>query len=207
MSERIALVVDDHDVVRWGVRQALADVGYTAVECATVGASYRILAGLSRLDVAVIDHRLPDGDGLSVAEAARAFAPEAGIVVFSMWPSDRLTLAAVHAGANAVICKDQPMSELLNALEAAVARPMSFVATNLGAALREQSGPRLTAREHEVLSLVSEGLSVSQVSRRLNVSESTAKTHVGRIYTKLGANNRAQAIMLALRKGILAQPM
>lgn len=205
MNERAALAVDDHDVVRWGVRQALASIGYTTAECSTVAAALRLLSTTSNLDAAVIDHRLPDGDGLKVVSAVRAAFPKAAILVFSLWPSDALTLESVHAGANAVVGKDQPMSDLTGALEVAAERPATFTATNLGAALRRQAGPKLTAREREVLLLVSEGLSVSQVSRRLNVSESTAKTHVGHIYAKLGASNRAHAIMLALREGLLTE--
>ncbi len=84
--------------------------------------------------------------------------------------------------------------------------PHSFAASNLGEAMRRRlqpSGPQLTTREREVLALLAEGLGVAAIARSIYVSESTAKTHISKIYDKLGAANRAQAIMIAVRAGIL----
>lgn len=200
------LLVDDHELIRCGVRQALQVKGHEVVaEAASVADA---LTSLSRgeLDAAVVDVRLPDGSGMEVVKAVRASHPGAGIVVLTMFTTDEVLFDAMDAGANALVGKDASLLAITSALATAAADPTSFTAKGLTAALRRRmdaSASLLTPREYEVLRLMAEGLSVGQIARRLSVSDSTAKTHAAKIYAKLDAGNRAQAVMTAVRRGIL----
>lgn len=200
------LVVDDHELVRCGVREALVASGHEAVAEAGGVADARRRLGVVEVDAAVVDMRLPDGTGLELVRDLREMQPDLGIVVLTMFPGDDVLFDAMEAGANAVVGKDSPLRTMISKIEDAAADPSSFSAPDLAAAMRRRmrdSGPVLTPRELEVLELLAEGYSVSQLARRLCVSQSTAKTHAARIYQKLGAGNRAQAVMEAVRRGIL----
>lgn len=199
-------LVDDHELIRCGVRQALAQRGHEVVaEAGTSAEAMRRLPVLD-IDAAVVDIRLPDGSGLDVVRALRRRMPRLGVVVLTMFPTDEALFEALEAGANALVGKESSLAAISNALTAAIADPSSFMAKDLTSAMKRRMSapePLLTARESQVLTLMAEGLSVAQIARRLYVSESTAKTHAAKIYQKLGAGNRAQAVMVAVRRGIL----
>lgn len=200
-------LVDDHELIRCGVREALVHHGHEIVgEAGCAGHGVKRSAVL-QLDAAVVDIRMPDGSGLEVVRAVRDRHPFAGIVVLTMFPTDDVLFDALDAGANALVGKDASLSAIVTAVENAAGDPTSFTAKDLTAAMRRRMhpvGPLLTPREYEVLSLMADGLSVAQIARRLSVSESTAKTHAAKIYQKLDAGNRAQAVMAAVRRGILS---
>jgi DNA-binding NarL/FixJ family response regulator len=108
------------------------------------------------------------------------------------------------------VAKDAPSDEVVAAARHALVSPRSFTAADLAGAMRRRmtpSGPQLTQRESEVLSLLARGFSVSSIARSIFVSDSTAKTHISKIYEKLGASNRADAIMKAVRSGLLAEDL
>jgi DNA-binding NarL/FixJ family response regulator len=126
-----------------------------------------------------------------------------------MYAGDEALFAALDAGANAFVDKSAPAGEVISALRRAIDSPTSFFADGLAAAMRRRDtaqGPTLTERERQVLALLADGFGVSQIARRLHIGESTTKTHIAKIYSKLGAGNRAQAIMAAMRMGLLAVP-
>jgi DNA-binding NarL/FixJ family response regulator len=157
--------------------------------------------------VVVVDVRLPDGSGLDVARTLREHDGNVGIVVLTMYAGDEQLFAALDAGASAFVAKDAPADDVVNAARQAMVSPRSFAAADLADAMRRRmspKGPQLSPREREVLELLSEGLGVAAIARHLYVSESTAKTHISKIYEKLGAANRAQAIMSAIRSGLLS---
>jgi DNA-binding NarL/FixJ family response regulator len=116
---------------------------------------------------------------------------------------DDQVFAALGAGASGFVGKDAPAEDVVAAARHAAATPGAFTARDLPAAmqrrLRAPQGPDLSAREREVLDLLVDGLTIAQIARRLYIAESTAKTHVAHIYGKLGSNNRAQAVMAAVR--------
>lgn len=202
------LLVDDHDLIRQGLSHAFERQEDFAVsgQAATI-AEALALAGRLTPDVVVTDVRLPDGTGLDVVRALREANPAIGLVVLTMYAGDEQLFAALEAGASAFVAKDAPADDVVAAARHALVAPRSFTAANLGDAMRrklEPSGPQLSPREREVLNLLAEGLGVSAIAKQLYVSESTAKTHISKIYEKLGAANRAQAIMSALRAGLLA---
>ncbi len=204
------LLVDDHVLIREGLRRAFDRAGDLEVvgEAGTVADA---LEGLERLapDVLVTDVKLPDGDGIELAATARAANAAMGIVVLTMYAGDDKVFAALDAGASGFVGKDAPVEDVVSAARHAAASPGAFTARDLAGAMRRRDaapvGPRLSPREREVLGLLVDGLAIAQIARRLFISESTAKTHVAKIYEKLGAGNRAQAVMAAVRLGLVPQ--
>jgi DNA-binding NarL/FixJ family response regulator len=210
MTKRV-LLVDDHQLIRHGLLLAFQRSGDFEVvaEAATAAEGLR-LADAHMPEVAVIDVRLPDRSGLDVVRELRTRHPEMGLVVLTMYAGDEHLLAALEAGASAFIAKSAASDDVVAAARHAAASPHSFTAKDLSATLRRRaspSGPQLSQRELEVLALLAEGLGVTAISRHLFVSDSTTKTHIARLYGKLGAANRAQAIMNAVRAGLLAGQM
>lgn len=211
MSETSAnkvLLVDDHDLIRQGLARAFErDAEFTVVGEAGSLSEARDLAKSSHPRVVVTDVRLPDGTGLDLVRGLRHDDPQLGIVVLTMYAGDEQLFAALDAGASAFVAKDAPADDVVNAARQALISPRSFAAANLADAMRRRispTGPNLSPRESEVLRLLSEGLGVAAIARQLYVSESTAKTHISKIYEKLGVANRAQAIMSAIRSGLLS---
>jgi DNA-binding NarL/FixJ family response regulator len=204
------VLVDDHALIRDGLRRAFERAGDFEVvgEAGTVSAG---LATVERLepDVLIADVRLPDGDGIAMAAGVRSQHPGMGIVVLTMYAGDEQMFKALDGGASAFVGKDAPADEVVAAARHAAANPRAFSARDLAEALQRRisapAGPKLSAREREVLDLLVEGLAIAQIARRLYISESTAKTHVANIYEKLGAGNRAQAVMAAVRLGLVGR--
>jgi DNA-binding NarL/FixJ family response regulator len=204
------LLVDDHQLIREGLRRAFDRAGDLEVvgEAASVATAVDALDRLSP-DVLVTDVKLPDGDGIALAQRARQSDPELGIVVLTMYAGDDKLFAALDSGASAFVGKDAPAEEVVSAARHAAASPRAFTARDLADAMQRRmhapTGPKLSPREGEVLELLVDGLVISQIARRLFISESTAKTHVANIYEKLGAGNRAQAVMAAVRLGLVRE--
>jgi DNA-binding NarL/FixJ family response regulator len=211
VSDAIRIVlVDDHTLVREGLTGMLRAEPDTRVvaEAATVAEGRRVLA-TTELDVLVVDVTLPDGSGLQLAREARGRSPRTGIVVLTMHDDDDTLLAALDAGASAYLHKTAAFEEIAEAIRRSSAHPDVFSAAGLAAALRRRSHsdrPHLTPREHDVLVALGEGRSIAQVATTLHLSESTVKTHVAKVYEKLGASNRTQAIMAAVRHGLVTVP-
>ncbi len=203
------VLVDDHDLIRQGLARAFERSGDFNVvgEAGSVTEAQAVLES-QRPDVVVTDVRLPDGTGLDLVRAIRAGDPDMGIVVLTMYAGDEQLFAALEAGASAFVAKDAPADDVVAAARHAMVSPRSFSSANLADAMRRRmspQGPQLSPRETEVLRLLSEGQGVAAIARTLFVSESTAKTHISKIYEKLGAANRAQAIMNAIRAGLLTE--
>jgi DNA-binding NarL/FixJ family response regulator len=201
------LLVDDHQLIRGGLRRAfdwekdLEVVGEAASIAEALVAIERL-----RPDVLVTDVKLPDGDGIELTARVRATHPQMGIVVLTMYAGDERVFAALDAGASAFVGKDALSDEVVAAARHAAASPKHFTARDLGGAMQRRmsdtAGPHLSRREREVLELLVDGLAVRQVARRLYIAPSTTKTHVANVYQKLGVSNRAQAVMAAVRLGI-----
>jgi len=203
------LLIDDHDLIRQGLSRAFErSPDFTVVgQAGTLAEGERMAHRLSP-QVVVIDVRLPDGSGLDGARRLRERNNDMGIVVLTMYAGDEQLFAALDAGAAAFVPKDAPSEDVVAAARHAAVSPRSFTAADLADAMRRRmqpTGPQLSPREKEVLNLLAEGLGVSAISRRLFISESTAKTHISKIYDKLGAGNRAQAIMSAIRAGLIRE--
>jgi len=122
---------------------------------------------------------------------------------------DDQLFGALEAGASAFVPKTAPADEVVAAARHAASSPNAFTAADLAEAMKRRlapSGPQLSPRESQVLRLLADGMSVAGIAKQLFVSESTAKTHISKLYEKLGAANRAQALMTALRLGLLEAP-
>jgi DNA-binding NarL/FixJ family response regulator len=201
------LLVDDHELIRQGLRRAFERDGdfEVAGEAGSLADARRLLTLLSP-DVVILDVRLPDGNGLEACRKVRADLPEIGIVILTMYAGDDQLFEALEAGASAFVPKNAPSEDVVAAARHAASSPRSFTANDLNEAMKRKlspSGPQLSPREREVLGLLADGLGVAQISRQLFISESTTKTHISKLYEKLGAGNRAQALMTALKLGLL----
>ena len=202
------LLVDDHELIRNGLATAFSlDPSMTVVaQAGSVGQALDAFAEHSPA-VVVTDLQLPDGTGLDVVRAVRKQAPDTGLVVLTMHSGDEQIFAAMEAGASAFVGKDAPSTEVVKAAKHSAVSPRTFLCAGLSAAMiRRMSGEtsRLSDREQEVLVLLADGLGAGQIAAKLFMSESTAKSHIARIYQKLGATNRAQALVTAMRSGLLS---
>jgi len=202
------LLVDDHELIRQGLRRAFerADDVEVVAEAGSIAQAREALAQHVPA-VLVCDIGLPDGSGIDFVREVRGTDPLIGIVVLTMYSGDDQVLAALEAGASAFVNKDAPADDVVAAARHASSNPGAFTAKDLSAVLQRRlaapPGPRLSPREREVLDHLVDGLAIGQISRRLFISESTTKTHVAKIYEKLGAGNRAQAVMAAVRLGLV----
>jgi DNA-binding NarL/FixJ family response regulator len=202
------LLVDDHDLIRDG----LTGVFSAQPDMEVLGAAASVAEAIALYDdkrpqVVVTDLQLQDGTGLDVVRHVRRGDSRAGLVVLTMHSGDDQIFAAMEAGASAFVGKDAPSSEVVKAARHAAVSPRSFLCAGLAQAMmRRASGEstRLSDREHHVLLLLADGLSAAEIAPRLHLSESTVKSHVAKIYQKLGAANRAQALVTAMRIGLLS---
>ncbi|GAC1440571.1 MAG: response regulator transcription factor [Mycobacteriales bacterium] len=204
------LLVDDHELIRQGLRRAFERAEDFTVT-SEAGSVAEALARVNSVtpDVVVTDIRLPDGNGLDIVRTLRAQHPRLGLVVLTMFGGDDQLFAALEAGASAFVNKDAPAGDVVAAARHAVAAPDAFSAQHLAQAMQRRmaepasAAPRLSPREVEILRLLAAGSSARQLARQLYISESTVKTHISRLYEKLGAVNRAQALMIAVKLGLL----
>lgn len=203
------LVVDEHELIRGGLRRAFENEGDCEIigEASTIAEATRLMTLLSP-QIIVLEAQLPDGSGISTARRFRSQQPDLGIVILAGRSNDEHLFEALDAGVSAYVTKSSPADDVIAAVRHAAVSPHTFTASNLAEAMKRRlspSGPQLSPREREVLQLLADGLSVAQISRDLYISESTTKTHISKLYEKLGAGNRAQALMSALRLGLLRQ--
>ncbi|TIC88688.1 response regulator transcription factor [Nocardioides sp. GY 10113] len=210
MSDRPTkvLLIDDHELIRNGLGVVL-DLEPDMEVVATVATVAEGIAAAHELrpDVVVTDLQLQDGTGLDVVRTLRAASDTLGLVVLTMHSGDEQIFAAMQAGASGFVGKDAPATEVIKATRHAAVSPRAFVCAGLvGAMIRRQSAEStaLTEREHEVLLLLAEGLNAAAIGQHLYLSESSTKSHIARIYQKLGAANRAQALVTAMRIGLLS---
>ena len=206
--EQIRVVlVDDHELIRQGLSRAFERDEQMQV----VGVAGSVVQAMAaweeqKPDVVVTDLQLPDGSGLDIIRAIRAGNDKVGLVMLTMHSGDDQIFAAMEAGASAFVGKDAPSREVIGSARHAFLSPRSFLCAGLaGAMMRRGTSdvPKLSPREAEVLDLLAEGMGTGAIAGKLYMSESTAKTHIARIYQKLGAMNRAQALVTAMRMGLL----
>ena len=207
MTTRV-LLIDDHELIRQGLARAFErDDEMTVVgQAGSVAEGVKTYADLEP-DVVVTDLELPDGHGLDLVRQVRQTSDAVGVVVLTMHAGDDQIFAAMEAGASAFVGKDSKAADVVSAARHAAVAPRTFLCAGLsGAMMRRATAPappRLSAREEEVLSLLADGLGTGEIAGSLYMSESTAKTHITHIYQKLGAANRAQALVAAMRLGLL----
>ncbi|CAB4667519.1 MAG: response regulator [Actinobacteria bacterium] len=198
------LVIDDHQVVREGLKKALEGAGFSVVgEAASKHEAFAQIAHKNP-QVIIVDLRLPDGSGLEIVTWAREISPTLGIVVLTLQDEDSFLLAALQAGASAFVVKSAPLSDVIAAVSHSFLSPSSFTAKGLGSAIkRRKEGFKVTNRELQVLALLPQGKSSALIAQELFISETTVKTHLASIYRKLNVANRTEAVVIALKHGLV----
>lgn len=201
------LIVDDHPVVRDGLRGMFnADPRFEVLGEAGDGAEAIAIGERLRPDVILMDLRMPRTDGVTaIKELAKRGVP-ARVLVLTTYDADRDVLPAIEAGATGYLLKDAPRDELFRAVEAA-ARGQAVlspaVATRLMGQMRQPASEPLSQRELEVLELIARGSTNREAAAQLFISEATVKTHLLHVYAKLGVNDRAAAVATAFDRGFL----
>jgi DNA-binding NarL/FixJ family response regulator len=202
-SKVTILLIDDHHVVREGLKSALKDGGFTVI--GEAASKKEAFAQIAHTDpkIIVVDLNLPDGSGLEIVSWARKISSTIGIVVLTFNDDDAHLLACLQAGASAYVIKSAPISEVVAAISHAVIAPNSFIGKGLSKAIsKKEEGFGLTARELEVLALLPKGQTSAQIASQLFVSEATIKTHLASIYRKLEVANRTEAVVAAIKHGL-----
>jgi len=211
MTVRV-LIVDDHPVVREGLRVLLAAEPELAVvgDCGRGDEAVRLALRL-RPDVVLMDLRLPGLDGVAATERIVAAGTDAwtvAVLVLTTYDSDGDIVRALAAGATGYLLKDAPRDELTRAVRAG-ARGETVLAPPVAARLADRvrvPRPALTPRELDVLRRVAAGMSNPDIGRELFIGEATVKSHVTHIFEKLGVNDRTAAVTAAIAAGILPSP-
>jgi two-component system, NarL family, response regulator LiaR len=205
------LIVDDHNVVREGLRMFLArDPDLEVVGEAADGAQALEQARQLRPEVVVMDLLLPVLDGLAATRAIRSELPETEVLALTSVLEPRSVVEAIEAGAIGYLLKDTQAAELRRAIKAAAAGQVHLSAQASAYLLRavrqpERSEP-LTPREREVLRLLAQGHSNKEIAHTLHLTGETVKVHVRHILGKLGVQSRPQAVLMAIRLGIVSSP-
>jgi NarL family two-component system response regulator LiaR len=209
MSDRIRiLIVDDHAVVRQGLRSFLQlQPDLEVVGEAADGNSALELAARLRPHVVLMDLMMPEGDGVDAIRRLRARLPESRVLVLSSFVDDARIFSALQAGATGYLLKDVQPEALAESIRQAHRGESALhprVASRLVVHATEPTGlADLTPRERDVLKLVAEGFANKEIGRRLFISEKTVKTHVSNILQKLGVEDRTQAALIAVRRRLV----
>jgi DNA-binding NarL/FixJ family response regulator len=201
-------LLDDHEIVRRGVRELLeAEPDITVVGEAGTAASALARVPALRPDVAVLDVRLPDGDGVSVCREIRSRMPEVSCLMLTSFGDDEALFDAIMAGAAGYVLKQIRGTDLVGAVRT-IAAGRSLLdpeaASRVMARMRDQSRrtdplAALTGQERKILELIGEGLTNRQIGERLFLAEKTVKNYVSALFAKLGMERRTQAAAYAAR--------
>jgi len=201
------LIVDDHPVVRDGLRGMLeSQLDFeVAGEAGDGSEAVRQVQSL-KPDIVLMDLRMPVMDGVTALGEIKANDPEVQVLVLTTYDSDADILPAIEAGAVGYLLKDSSREELYEGIRAAARGETVLapaVAARLVGRMRAPAEEQLSSREVEVLQLVAEGESNSEIANHLHISQATVKSHLVNIFGKLGVSDRTAAVTVALRRGIL----
>jgi DNA-binding NarL/FixJ family response regulator len=204
------LLADDHPVVRAGLAGMLsAEPDLEVIGEAADGAEAVALATSLHPDLVLMDLRMPSLDGAAATARIVSEVPGTRVIVLTTYDTDADIVRAVEAGATGYLLKDTPRAELASALRAAARGETVLappVAARLVTRMRRPNVDALTPRETEVLRLVARGLTNAQIGQTLFIGEATVKTHLLKIFSKLGVDDRTRAVTVAMERGILPSP-
>jgi two-component system, NarL family, response regulator len=203
------LIADDHPVVRSGIA-AMLEIDPTAnlqvVGQAKNGDEMIELFAQLQPDIGLVDLRMPEMSGVEVIVQIRSQFPEAHLIILTTYDGDEDIYRGLQAGAKAYLLKDTPREELLQCIQA-VHAGRSFIPPDIGVRLAERmNSPELSKREREVLQLLPAGMSNSEIGVALQITEGTVKSHVNNILGKLNVGDRTQAVIVALKRGLISLP-
>lgn len=205
-----ALLVEDNPDAREWLGKCLAEAFPDwRLDCAADFVTATTLIRGHAFNLALIDLRLPDGDGMELIRILRSLHPDCQVVVATIYDDDKSLFAALKAGAQGYILKDQDKDKIISHLHGLKQdRPAISDATSrrLISHFNQQgndlAGYKLTAREHEVLVMLSKGYTIEQTAEMLKIAVETVRGYVKSLYAKLGVNNRAELTLVAVRLGL-----
>ena len=204
------LIVDDHEVVATSLAHVLdAEPDIVTVGVAGSLARAKDLVTSTAPDVLLLDHRLPDGDGVQSVGMLRGLRPSVAVVILTASAADHVMVQAIEAGVSGFLSKTRSLGEVTSAVRAAAAGE-AVISPEMLARLLPRLGSNgragrttLTDREREVLGLLAEGLTNAAIAERLTVSVHTVRNHVANLSAKLGARSKLEALSIAVREGLL----
>ena len=198
------LVIDDHPLVREGVKKSLTAAGFNCVgEAGSLKEAIAMIA-LHNPDVITVDLNLPDGNGLEIIKWARKNSPTIAIIVLSLEDDLDLISAASQSGAQGFISKSESAENLISAINSVLAQPRVFISSHTIALLgREKVQGLLSPRERMVLTHLDGELSLSEIAGEMFISHATVKSHCATIYRKLETRSRRSAVARAKTMGLL----
>lgn len=199
------LIVDDHSIVRQGLGTIInRDLEMTVIAQAEDGQQAIALFREHQPDVTLMDLRMPQMGGVEAISAICTEFKSARIIVLTTYDSDEDIYRGLQAGAQGYLLKDAKPNELLDAIRT-INRGQKYIPPDVGAKLAQRlSNPELSDRELAVLRLMAQGMSNLDIAAALSIGESTVKSHVNRILSKLGVSDRTQAVIVAVRRGIVS---
>ena len=203
------LLVDDHTLLRQGLRRAVEEAGFDVVGEAGDGEEAVRLAIELKPDLVLMDVTMPVLDGIEATRRLRHSCPEARVVILTMHGEEETVARALRAGALAYLLKDCSTDQVAATLHAVASGDTDLSADLARSMLAELPGPEptvatsLSSREAEVLQMFADGCSTVEVGERLYISAKTVKNHLASIYEKLDARDRTQAVLTAVRMGII----
>lgn len=206
MKETV-LLVDDHTLIRQALRKNLEELGFTVVGEAADGPSAVSAALRLKPDLVLMDVSMPGGDGISATRSIMRADARRRIVVLSMHSDTRTIRDAINAGAVGYLPKSATIDEVVNLMRQIVSGDVTL-STNVARAMLDDAETTtmhgLTEREMEVLRAVAAGHSTSEVAQQLFISQKTVKNHLASIYAKLDARDRTEAVIKAVRMGVIS---
>jgi two-component system, NarL family, response regulator DegU len=207
------MLVDDHQMLRQGLRRSLEEEGFYVVGEASDGEEAVRLVPAAKPDVILMDVSMPDMDGVEATRRIIHADPDQRIVMLTMHADKDLIDAAIKAGAVGYLTKDCSTDEVIEAVRMAangetalspqLAKTMLSEVRKIDEKAGREEDRLVTKREEEVLQLIADGCSTPEVAQKLYISQKTVKNHLASIYEKLNARDRTQAVLLAVRMGIV----
>jgi DNA-binding NarL/FixJ family response regulator len=202
--EITCLIVDDHEVVREGLRLSLSRApNIRVIGEASDGKSAVALAERRRPDVVIMDVRMPEMDGLEATKLLGQRNPDIPVLIFTAYSERSLLSRGLDSGAKGYILKEAPHQTLVRAIEKVSSGEVYVDPALMPAFLPGKGDDMLTVREREILQLLADGMSNADVAAKLFISQETVKSHVRHILTKLEADTRTHAVAIALREAII----
>lgn len=208
------MLADDHRMLREGLRRSMTEHGFDVVGEASDGAEAVDMAGDLSPDVILMDVTMPELDGVEATRLVKAANPAIRVIMLTMHADQEVLAAAIRSGASGYLVKDCSTEEIADAIRSAVSGETTLspaLAASMLDEVRKLDAPNqaeedriVTKREEEVLQLIADGCSTPEVAERLYISQKTVKNHLASIYQKLDARDRTQAVLQAVRMGIVS---
>jgi two-component system, NarL family, response regulator DegU len=208
------MLADDHRMLREGLRRSMTEHGFDVVGEASDGAEAVDMAGELSPDVILMDVTMPELDGVEATRLVKAANPAIRVIMLTMHADQEVLAAAIRSGASGYLVKDCSTEEIAEAIRSAVSGETTLspaLAASMLNEVRKLDAPNqaeedriVTKREEEVLQLIADGCSTPEVAERLYISQKTVKNHLASIYQKLDARDRTQAVLQAVRMGIVS---